>query len=71
MHNIATDLLTSMNFLNDKLTPLCEKYFEKEYFITNSLFLGENFAKNLHNYLQFERMLKILYFHIFNIKKIA
>jgi hypothetical protein len=58
-----------MIFLDDKLTPLCEKYFEKEYFITNSLFFwGENFAKNLHNYLQLKRCLRY-YTFIFSISK--
>jgi hypothetical protein len=59
----------------------CERCFEKkEYFVANSLFWegagsggGEiaktRILKNFHHCLQYERVLKKFYFHIFNLVK--
>jgi len=54
--------------------------FKNEYFVTNSLFFGENFVKffykfkvfkNHNNCLQYEKVFKVLYFHILNITKFS
>jgi hypothetical protein len=41
-----------------KILPFCEKKFKMEYFVINSLFFY--FPKNHHNFLEYERVFKIL-----------
>jgi hypothetical protein len=57
-------------FFCGKISPFCKNNLEKEYFVTISYFLKKTPKKKKnHNCLQYQKVLKIFYFHILNISK--